>query len=297
MSGGGGNPMHVTFVSGTYTITPADVPNASSNIGWIEQTGAGSCSINIDLNANQNCKVGCHVFIREVVGGTTTITALPGVTMTGPAITDGGNNSVGELVQISTDHWAVFGNIPWSGTVTYATLNPADKGSQVVLSGGDLTATNSTSSGSNMMARATVFISGGKKCYWESTATYSVGAESVEAGIANSSANLSYFCGKDTNSAGGPYYGDGACYYNNSLQYTVPGGVASGHVCGHRYDSSTGTYDITVDGVTWVTIHTGFSGAFAPAIDVARSTSSITMNFGASPFTYAVPAGYQAGVY
>ena len=185
--------------------------------------------------------------------------------------------------------------LSYGSTRTYATLNPADKNSQISLSNGNLTATCNTAPATNVMARATIGISSGK-WYWESTATYTGGSESVEAGLANASASVSGYCGQDTNSAGSGYYGDGKAYYNNAVVANL-GTVASGSYMGHRYDASTGTLQTTLDGSTWTTIHAGFTGAMYPAIDCARTTSIITMNFGQNPFHFSVPSGYNAGVY
>lgn len=113
VSGGGGSPMKITTVSGDHTISPVDAPTTSANVGWLEEIGAGTNLITVDLNSNQNCPIGTDIYIREVQGGTTTIQSVPGVTLTGPSISDGGDYSIGRLVQLSLNNWAVSGNIPY----------------------------------------------------------------------------------------------------------------------------------------------------------------------------------------
>lgn len=145
VSGGGGNPMKITTLTGDHTISPADAPATTANIGWLEQTANTSNIITIDTNANQNCPVGTHIFIRENTGGTTTINGVSGVTLSGPTITDGGNYSIGQVVQIALNSWAVFGNIPWANYVfTPATWDSGKLASNVTRTSGTVLTNNAT---------------------------------------------------------------------------------------------------------------------------------------------------------
>ena len=126
-SGGGGAPITITSINvSSYTATASDAPASSSNVGWIDQQYNSTNIVNIDTNANQNFPIGTHLYIRQAGTGVTSINALPGVVFTGPTITGGGQGSVGELVQISINNWAVFGDLAWTSIVPYYSVVMAD---------------------------------------------------------------------------------------------------------------------------------------------------------------------------
>lgn len=123
----GGNPLVVTSINAaSYTVVLADAPATSGNIGWIDQQYSSGNVVNIDINANQPFPVGTHLYIRQANTGAVTINALTGVSFTGPSITGGGKGSVGELVQLSINNWAVFGNLAYASIVPYYNVIMAD---------------------------------------------------------------------------------------------------------------------------------------------------------------------------
>lgn len=114
ISGGGGNPMHVTTVTGTYTVALSDVPNSSSNIGMIVANSASPNVINVDTFANTGIPVGTDLNVLQRGGGATSLQALTGVSFIGPTITGGGQYALGRAIQIATDVWAISGNLTWA---------------------------------------------------------------------------------------------------------------------------------------------------------------------------------------
>lgn len=170
----------------------------------------------------------------------------------------------------------------------YATWNPADKSANITLSGGDLVAT-SVGSGA---ARSTISKSA-EKWYWEVTVTASASWLAVGAG--NSSAILTASPGTTTNSIG--YYANGSIIKNNAL-VTTKTGLVSGDVISFAYDAGLSTLNIIRNNVLQFTA----SGVNIPtgalyAMCGPASGGVITANFGASPFAYTPPGGYNKGLY
>lgn len=175
---------------------------------------------------------------------------------------------------------------PNSSNQTYATWSPSDKGASITLSGGNLTATQTAT---NSLVRATLGKSTGK-WYWEVT----LNTAANEIGIANASASLTQYCGQNTNSWG-YYSADGRIYTNNA------GGAANaisttGDVIGCALDMDAGTFTIYRNGAVQANGVSGLTGTIYPAWGNV-SADSCTANFGATPFKYTVPAGYNPGLF
>jgi hypothetical protein len=193
--------------------------------------------------------------------------------------------------------------------VTFATWSPTDKHADIVLSGGNLTATRSTVHASNAVCvRSNVSILSGK-AYWETTYAYTGTADMV-AGIANGSASLNFMPGVvagPADNVGGPNKA-GNCLYVSITRASV-GAVASGATICHWFDVDAGFYRCRLNGGPWVDVITptvrpaGFGpvwGLWRPIAGLMRPTGttvSITANFGASAFVYAVPGGANPGAY
>jgi hypothetical protein len=185
------------------------------------------------------------------------------------------------------------------GAPTYATFDPANKGSNIALSGGNLTATNS---GAWQSVRATKAVTG--KAYWEMTVN-TAGSPSWMAGIETSAGTLSSYVGSDV--YGYAWY-NSAVYTDNGLVTSGLGAVASGAVLMFAYDAPNLQWWLGKNG-TWLLsgnpgngtnpTTTGItSGTYFPAVSVESSGSgSLTANFGATSFAYTVPSGFNAGVY
>ena len=170
----------------------------------------------------------------------------------------------------------------------YATWNPSDKSANITLSGGNLVATGV----GDGAARSTISKSAGK-WYWEVTVTSAVSGLAVGAG--NSSDILTASPGTTTNSIG--YYPTGAIVKNNAVLATKAG-LGAGVVVSFAYDAGLSTLQILRNNLLQFTA----SGVNIPtgalyAMCGFASGGVITANFGASPFAYTPPAGYNAGLY
>lgn len=183
------------------------------------------------------------------------------------------------------------------GAISYTTWNAADKTANCTLSGSNLIATAAATANFNAV-RAVLGLSAGQH-YWETTHTFGAGAGYVlAAGICTSAfAQGTTQLGTDvgTLSAGGPGQ-DGQCRFANAVAGDA-GTVATGNVVRHWLDLDAGTYQCAIGAGAWVTVATGLSGTWYPCCQFTTNTHSITANFGASAFTYAVPAGARSGVY
>lgn len=199
--------------------------------------------------------------------------------------------------------------VPTAGSV-FATWNPSDKGTNITLSGSNLTAVGITTWSS---VRATQGKASGK-WYWESTIT---GANDTNSGyfmvVGNSTFGLSSYGGNSTygaNSLG--WIPGGTFYYLNWTGTSVAASPASvtypvGTTFMMAMDLDNDAIYMGVNGIwngngvpTSGSVKTGaalqgFTGTVFPAVSSVLTQS--TANFGASPFKYAVPAGYHAGVF
>ena len=172
---------------------------------------------------------------------------------------------------------------------TYTTLNPSDKGSTVILSSGNLQA----DCYQNGAVRSTVGVSSGK-WYWEHTST---GRRGI-LGIGGSTATLSNYPGSSGDSYA--YYGgDGVNAKAHNGQTTYGSTWTPGNTIGVALDLDNGTLEFYQNGVSMGVAFTGISGTYYAMVggDTNTVTCNITANFGATPFNYPVPAGYNAGLY
>lgn len=185
--------------------------------------------------------------------------------------------------------------IPTSA-VTYATLNPSDKSTNITLSGGNLIANIGTAVG---VVRSTIAKSTGK-WYWEFYMT-SIDhlLNTTGVGIANINAGLDISLGVDIN---GWSYGnsepDGVKVHNGIGEiYGLP--FIQGDVIGVALDMDAGTLQFYLNGSSQGIAYSGLSGSIYAAIGfyATAQAETITANFGASAFSYSVPIGYNAGLY
>jgi hypothetical protein len=110
---GGGGAMHISNVSGDYTITSSDIPSTSSYVGMVIATSASANSITIDLKANTNIPVGAVLYVMQNGSGETKITGVTGTTVYGPSITGAGQYALGKAIQISADRWYISGGLAY----------------------------------------------------------------------------------------------------------------------------------------------------------------------------------------
>lgn len=168
--------------------------------------------------------------------------------------------------------------------LTYATWNPSDKGANIVLSGGDLTAATTSSSGG---VRSTIGKSSGK-WYWEVTVNT---AGQTLIGVANSSASLSVYPG--SSSGAWTYYCIDGNKYNAGPKGAYGTSYTNGDVIGVALDMDAGTVTLYKNGVSQGVMFSGLTGALYAIVGCSANTSSNTANFGASAFTYTPPAGHS----
>ena len=175
---------------------------------------------------------------------------------------------------------------------TCATWNPADKNAQVTLSAGNLTQVNNLG---NIAVRATIGKTTGK-WYWEVTRGQN-GTGETSVGIGTASATLANWLGFDVNSVG---YDStiGSLYKSNAVVASGLGAYnTAGDTIGIALNQDAGTVAFYRNGVLVNTYTHGLSGAVFPMVGAVVSSQNEIANFGQYPFKYAVPVGFNPGVY
>lgn len=181
-----------------------------------------------------------------------------------------------------------------NAAITYATWNPSDKGTGITLSGNDLTAAANTTGWHGV--RSTVSKTSGK-WYWEITVNAT--AEHMN-GIANSSVTLDRGSGNYADETSGNvylYWTDGTKTSGGSSAPAYGATYASGDVIGVAMDMDGGTITFYKNNSSQGQAFSGITGTRYAFFGSGSSSTSVTANFGASAFTYAVPSGYNAGLY
>ena len=175
----------------------------------------------------------------------------------------------------------------------YATWNPSDKGANVTLSNGDLTATIGTSVAGTV--RATIGKSTGK-WYWEVESTGSTTNSRVN-GAADSASVVSGYLGSVVNQWG--WIGSTGGVFSNSAVITTLSAYGNTSTLGFALDMDAGTLTGYVDNVLAGVLVSGLSGTIYPATGsgAASGVKVGTANFGATALTYSPPAGFNAGMY
>jgi hypothetical protein len=176
------------------------------------------------------------------------------------------------------------------GAITFATWNPADKSASVNLSGGNLTA---AAPGSVGAVRATVGMLNGR-WYWETQIkVLPTGGTNCSIGIARQTWPIGTAQLGFTIDSAGWWQATGQLYTNSVgvAGFTM---AASDTIC-HLLDLDARTYSIRKNGGAWITISLP-AGTWYPAVTVVNG-GTISANFGASPFAFAVPDEANAGVY
>lgn len=190
----------------------------------------------------------------------------------------------------------------------FATWNPSDKGAHITLSNGNLTAiADSGQTNTWDGVRSTVSVSSGK-WYWEITYNNFQNGSSGP-GICDSTASLS-----TNNSAGYANGFSGLEYYAaivqstyiiNNVNTNIDGGTANGDVFGFALDMNSDTISFYKNGVlvspSSISIGSTMSATNVFAVFQSNyfvaNNAQITANFGATPFAFTVPSGYNAGLY
>lgn len=177
--------------------------------------------------------------------------------------------------------------IPPSGgsSIVYATWNPADKGSAITLSGGDLVAT-----GGPGAVRSTVGKSTGK-WYWEVALS---GSGYWFLGVGNSTHNLLTY----------PYHPNCAGFQSNGYWWnhtTIPTvdstySTGTGHTVGLALDHTSHQLFVYIDNAYKGSIAVENTTLY-PIVGGYSGTEVFTANFGATAFSGSVPSGFTPGVY
>lgn len=193
----------------------------------------------------------------------------------------------------------LFGDIDNGNTNlrSYATWDPANKGANIALSGGNLSET-----GGNGSVRSTKGKSAGK-WYWETTLNAGSIANKV-AGIQSASGDLAQYTGADA--FGFSFYPEGPNKVNVSLFTAYGTKGAGGDIIGIALDMDNGKVFFARNGV-WQNsadptlgtnaAFTGLSGTYFASNGATVAGQGSVTNFGASAFTYGPPVGYNRGLF
>lgn len=177
------------------------------------------------------------------------------------------------------------------------TWNPNDKGDNTVLSNNNLTFSVPTSADYYRNARATSAVSTTTgKFYWEvhMDSTYAY----VSVGVGNSSVALNTDI-RGITTVRGIFFGNNDVYYNRGLSDSYSYGqiIKVGDTIGIALDLDSDTISFYKNGGSspfYTASNVKAIGSIYPLVQGYINTGGVTANFGATPFTYSMPAGYQA---
>ncbi len=177
--------------------------------------------------------------------------------------------------------------------VTYATWNPADKDAWVVLLNWNLTA-ESTDYVNWHAVRSTISKSSWK-WYWEITQTAGFAGGNITQWVAKSTENLASFVWNWANWYW--LFGDTQKINNSSFSAygTLGRNIIVWDIVQVLLNMDSGNVSFWVNWTTYGIAFSGLSWEFFAIVANAYSTQ--TANFGATPFAYPVPSGYNAGLY
>lgn len=182
-----------------------------------------------------------------------------------------------------------------NGKKVYATWNPADKSPEAQLYSGNLACDFVTGAATSQYGcRATIGKSSGK-WYWELHYTRADKFGMI-VGIGTAGENVNSYPG--SGAGYGYYHNDGKKYHGGIGEtYASPWSVgAYVRVC---LDMTTGTLAFAINNGAFSDAYTGLSGTFYPFIGETNSNniSTCVANFGQSAFQYAVPSGFNPGLW
>lgn len=188
---------------------------------------------------------------------------------------------------------------------TTTTFDPANKSSNITLSGGDLTATNgSTGEGRNVRSIASHATG---KYYCEFTLVEDGGDAGFDApGVVNATFPIgdnSTYLGETSDGVGA--YGDGSVYRNNSVVATIAAFTQGAVVCmavdadneriwwrtngGNWNNSATADPATNTEGVNLAALG---GGTLYAAVEPGAATGAFTANFGGTAYAHTPPSGF-----
>lgn len=176
---------------------------------------------------------------------------------------------------------------------TFDTWNPDDKGSLLNLTNENLTVNNPGST-PGAGVRATVGKQIGK-WYWEIAINAGIFNE-ARIGVASRNGALTELGGGAEQWAYTSPAGKKISFQNTVFNYGAA--FTAGHVISVLLDMDVGLLEFKRNNVSQgVAYSAGLLGlVIYPAVSI-RSSFVVTANFGATAFVYAVPSGYNAGIY
>ena len=267
----------VNFIDGQ-ALTPSSFGETNAQTGvWQPKAYSGSYGTNgFYLNFSDNSNTTAATLGKDYSGNGNNWTP------NNFSVTAGSGND--SLVDSPTSYGTDTGV---GGTVrgNYCTLNPLDKGANISVSDGNLTATVTSTGG---IVLSTFGVSSGK-WYWEMTRN---GGSDCVIGIANASASRTAYLGSDSNGWG--YIGSNGNKTNNATSATYGASYASGDVVGVVLDMDAGTVTFYKNGSSQGTAYSGLTGTIFAAFGTGNNTDSVFANFGQRPFAYTAPSGYKA---
>jgi len=179
-----------------------------------------------------------------------------------------------------------------------AIWNSADKDANIILSGGDLTATTNADGWDSV--RSNLSVSAGK-WYFEITVDLATNGY-IQIGIADSGVSLSGEPGTDAD--GYAYRGLSGDKMNNNVWTAYGDTFITGDIISVAIDMDTGklwwgkngTWQASGDPAAGTNeAYDGIAGDFYAILCLYGNTWAATANFGASAFTYSVPSGFNEG--
>ena len=203
-------------------------------------------------------------------------------------------NIMGVSLYTSADNGNNY--IPVSSFAADATWNPLDKASNLTLSNGDLTVERTDNTGWRGI-RSTTFKSSGK-WYWECKIDVTAPYNYDFVGIGTSSELLTY--PGDTYEGYGYYGSNGRKYHSSYASYGSTFttndviGVALDLDNGKIWWSKNGVWQASGNPATGTNpAYTGVAGTFYAMVAFNWYGGKITANFGATPFKYTIPTGFD----
>ena len=267
----------VNFIDGQ-ALTPSSFGAFDAQTGvWGPTRYAGSYGTNgFYLNFSDNSNTTAATLGKDYSGNSNNWTPNNFSVSAGA-----GNDS---LVDVPTN-WGTDTGVGGTVRGNYCTLNPLDKGANVSVADGNLTATVTSTGG---IVLSTFGVSSGK-WYWEMTRN---GGADCVIGIANAFANRTAYLGFDSNGWG--YIGSNGNKINNATSAAYGASYASGDVVGVALDMDAGTVTFYKNGSSQGTAYSGLTGIIFAAFGTGNNTDSVFANFGQRPFAYTAPSGFRA---
>lgn len=178
----------------------------------------------------------------------------------------------------------------YGGAAVPTTWDPANKSSNIALSGGDLTATKGSSG--NSCVRSTTSKAIGSGVWQFETITTTTAGDRMFTGILNAACGVVAVPGQDSGTGGSDsmgYVGFGFRYRSSSpVAYGAT--YTSAHYIGVVFDATAGTLTFYKDGVSQGQAYSSISAGpyFAGWGIDSGNTYVCTVNFGATAFAYPI---------